>query len=74
MKTSSDSISIFNPVAFTVLVILLAISIGLYLLGLIGVPLLVTLIVVSLLIASSIQIADQWEKAVVLRVGKYNGL
>jgi len=74
MKTSSDSISIFNPVAFTVLVILLAISIGLYLLGLIGVPLLVTLIVVSLLIASSIQIADQWEKAVVLRMGKYNGL
>ena len=74
MKTSSESLSIFNPVAFTVLVILLAISIGLYLLGLIGVPLLVTLIVVSLLIASSIQIADQWEKAVVLRVGKYNGL
>lgn len=74
MKTSSDSISIFNPVAFTVLVILLAISIGLYLLELIGVPLLVTLIVVSLLIASSIQIADQWEKAVVLRMGKYNGL
>jgi regulator of protease activity HflC (stomatin/prohibitin superfamily) len=29
---------------------------------------------VSILIAYSIQIADQWEKAVVLRMGKYKGL
>jgi len=74
MKTNTESFSIFNPVAFTVLVILLAISIGLHLLGYIGVPLMVTLIIISLLIASSIQIADQWEKAVVLRMGKYSGL
>jgi regulator of protease activity HflC (stomatin/prohibitin superfamily) len=74
MKTSTESFSIFNPVAFTVLVILLAISIGLHLLGYIGVPVMVALIVISLLIASSIQIADQWEKAVILRMGKYNGL
>ena len=31
-------------------------------------------LVISVLIASSIQIADQWEKAVVLRMGKYSGL
>jgi len=74
MKTNTESFSIFNPVAFAVLVILLAISIGLHLLGYIGVPLMVTLIIISLLIASSIQIADQWEKAVVLRMGKYSGL
>jgi len=74
MKTSTDSFSVFNPVAFTVLVILLAISVGLYLLEIIGVPLLVTLIIISLLVASSIQIADQWEKAVVLRMGRFSGL
>lgn len=34
----------------------------------------VVLIIVSLLIGSSIRIADQWEKAVVLRMGKYSGL
>ncbi|WP_320110245.1 SPFH domain-containing protein [Draconibacterium orientale] len=34
----------------------------------------IALVVVSVLIASSIHIADQWEKAVVLRMGKYTGL
>ncbi|MCJ7446416.1 MAG: hypothetical protein MUO72_01855 [Bacteroidales bacterium] len=62
MKTSIESSSFFNPVAFTVLIVLLAISIGLHLLGYIGVPVLVVLIIISLLIAGSIQIADQWEK------------
>jgi regulator of protease activity HflC (stomatin/prohibitin superfamily) len=46
----------------------------LYLLGIISVPVLVAALVVSLLIASSIQIADQWEKAVVLRMGRFSGL
>jgi regulator of protease activity HflC (stomatin/prohibitin superfamily) len=31
-------------------------------------------IIISLLISSSIHIADQWEKAIVLRMGKYVGL
>jgi len=46
----------------------------LYYSGIIGVPLLVVLIIVSLLVGSSVRIADQWEKAVVLRMGRYNGL
>ena len=74
MKTNTEFSSFFNPVSFTVLIILLAISIGLQLLGYIGVELMVALIIISLLIAGSIQIADQWEKAVVLRMGKYSGL
>ena len=74
MKTTTVSYNHFNPVSFTVLVILLAISVGLYYLGIIGVPALVAAIMVSLLISSAIQIADQWEKAVVLRMGKYRGL
>jgi hypothetical protein len=74
MKTSTISFNYFNPLSITVLIILFAVSAGLYLLELISVPILVVSLVVSLLIASSIQIADQWEKAVVLRMGRFSGL
>jgi regulator of protease activity HflC (stomatin/prohibitin superfamily) len=69
MKTSFS-----NPVAVTVLIVLIGISLGLYYLGIVNVSVLVALIVISILISSSIHIADQWEKAVVLRMGKYSGL
>jgi hypothetical protein len=74
MKTTVSSTSLSNPVSLTVVIILLAISAGLYYLQIIGVPVLVILVVISLLIGSSIKIADQWEKAIVLRMGKYSGL
>jgi regulator of protease activity HflC (stomatin/prohibitin superfamily) len=74
MKTSTVSFNYFNPVSITVLIVLLAISIGSYLLGYISIPVTAVLVLVSLLIASSIQIADQWEKAVVLRMGRFSGL
>lgn len=70
MKTSGMS----NPVATTVVLILLAVSVGLYMLQIIGVPLLVVFVIVSLFIGASIKIADQWEKAVVLRMGRFHGL
>ena len=41
MKTSSSSTSLSNPVSLTVVLILLAISAGLYYLQIIGVPVLV---------------------------------
>ena len=63
-----------NPISLTVFSILVGISVGLYWLGYISVPLLVALLILSILLASSIHIADQWEKAVVLRVGKFVGL
>lgn len=69
MKTSFA-----NPVAVTVLLILLAISGGLYYLGYINPGVLVLLILISVLMSSSIHIADQWEKAIVLRLGRYSGL
>lgn len=69
MKTSFS-----NPVSITVLIILLGLSAGAFYLGFVGIEALVVLIVLSVLIASSIQIADQWEKAIVLRMGKYSGL
>lgn len=63
-----------NPISVTVLIVLAAACIGSYLLGYINVPVLVSLLLASLFIAHSIHIADQWEKAVVLRLGKYKGL
>lgn len=74
MKTTVSSTSLSNPVSITVVLILLAASAGLYYLQIIGMPLLVILVIISLLIGSSIKIADQWEKAIVLRMGKYSGL
>lgn len=64
----------FNPVSFAVLVILCGISVMVYLLGFISVPALVASLVLFIFISCSIHIADQWEKAVVLRMGKYRGL
>ena len=72
MRTTSSSVS--NPVAVTVVAVMLAASFGLYYLQVIGIPILVALVIVSLLLGSAIKIADQWEKAVVLRMGKFSGL
>ncbi|MBN1142950.1 MAG: slipin family protein [Bacteroidales bacterium] len=74
MKTKIITKNLFNPVSLTVLVILVGIWVALYEFEIITGPVLGVLLVVSLLFASAIQIADQWEKAVVLRMGKYRGL
>ena len=71
MKTN---LNYLNPVSLTVLIILLGITAGLYFLQLIGVPVAAGMAIISILISSSIQIADQWEKAVVLRMGRFSGL
>jgi len=74
MRATGSTNSSSNAVSLTVTVVLLAVSAGLYYLKVIGVPLLVILVIISLLTGSSIKIADQWEKAVVLRMGKFSGL
>ncbi len=74
MKTGTVTNSFSNSISVTVLIILLAVSVGLHLINVIGIPLLVVLVIFSILAGSSIQIADQWEKAIVLRMGKYSGL
>ncbi len=70
MKTGNYS----NPVSVTVVIILLAITGWLYYTQVIGTPAGVAFVIASFLIGSAIKIADQWEKAVVLRMGKYSGL
>lgn len=74
MKTDATTKNYFNPILLLVLTLLAGISIGLYLLLIIDKVGLIALLVASVLIASSIHIADQWERAVVLRMGKYKGL
>lgn len=74
MKTNIISKSYFNGISVTVLIVMIGICVALFYGRIISVPWLAGLIVLSVLLSSSIQIADQWEKAVVLRMGKYRGL
>jgi regulator of protease activity HflC (stomatin/prohibitin superfamily) len=74
MKTTTTSTSVSNPVSVTVVIILLAITAALYYLKIIGLPLVALFVIISFLVGSAIKIADQWEKAVVLRMGKFSGL
>jgi len=74
MLTSKIKKGFLNPIATTVLIILTGISVGLYLAEVINTPMLISFITLSAIIGFSIKIADQWEKAVVLRMGKYKGL
>lgn len=64
----------FNPISFSVLLILITISIVLYNMQIVNAPILALLLLFSALFATAIRIADQWERAVVLRMGKYKGL
>ena len=63
-----------NPISISVLLILIAVSAILYALQIVNIPILALSLLFSILFASSIHIADQWERAVVLRMGKYKGL
>jgi len=64
----------FNPISVTLFLVLCAICGALFYLQIINIPILSGGILVSILLASTIHIADQWEKAVVLRMGKFTGL
>ena len=64
----------FNPISLTVLLVLISVSIILSVLQIVNVQVFVLLILFSGLFATSIRIADQWERAVVLRMGKFKGL
>lgn len=64
----------FNPISFSVLLILITVSIVLYNMQIVNATILALLLLFSGLFASAIRIADQWERAVVLRMGKYKGL
>jgi regulator of protease activity HflC (stomatin/prohibitin superfamily) len=64
----------FNPVSIMVLIIFIASAAALNFYNIISQVLTAIIIVIGLFISSSIKIANQWEKAVVLRMGKFIGL
>lgn len=74
MKRNTPPIDKVNPIAIAVLIILVAASIGIFYLNLITIPVFIALLILSCFVAASIKVADQWEKAVMLRMGKYTGL
>ncbi len=65
---------LWNPISATVMLSASVLCVALYYLDFINIQVLALLLLVSLFIARSIHIADQWEKAVVLRMGKFHGL
>ncbi|MEO0330817.1 MAG: slipin family protein [Bacteroidota bacterium] len=74
MKTNKKVKPGLNAISAPVFFALAGASVALFYWSFISLTLLIFFLVVSLLIALSIHIADQWEKAVVLRMGKYRGL
>lgn len=73
MKTNITT-KLPNSMSILALVILGGLSISLYYFKFVDSVGLFALFAVSVLVSSSIHIADQWERAVVLRMGKYKGL
>jgi regulator of protease activity HflC (stomatin/prohibitin superfamily) len=63
-----------NPIALTVFIMLIIGVIVLFFLGVFNEAVAAISIVFSAIVASSIKIADQWERAVLLRLGKFVGL
>lgn len=74
MKTKSKNLRLFNPISFTVLILLFGAIVALRYFEFINDLITGFAVIISILLASSIHIADQWEKAVVLRMGKFKGL
>lgn len=74
MKNNSKNLRFFNPISFTVLILLVGATVALRYFEIINDAITGFAVIISILLASSIQIADQWEKAVVLRMGKFKGL
>jgi regulator of protease activity HflC (stomatin/prohibitin superfamily) len=70
MKTKN----LFNSISITVLTIVSSILAVMFYLNYLNIMVFVVLIILTILLTSSIKIADQWEKAVLLRMGKYIGL
>lgn len=63
-----------NPISGLIAVVLIGGSVGAYYTGYINSLILVLLLIISLVLANAVHIADQWERAIVLRMGKYTGL
>jgi len=74
MKSDITISKTINPISITLIVIAAITGLLLEQLNVIHWSIAAILVFVFLIVAASIRIADQWEKAVVLRMGKFLGL
>ena len=63
-----------NPLSISIFLIFSVIFVMLFALGVINIFVFIISMAFSVLLSNSIHIADQWERAEVLRMGKYSGL
>ncbi len=63
-----------NPVAITVFFVFVVIDVLLFALNVFSVIYGIVGVIIALLLASAVKIANQWEKAVILRMGRFIGL
>ena len=73
-KMNTNINRMWNPISATVIIVALGVLGTLFYFQLISPPLFFSLLLIALFISRSLRIADQWEKAVVLRMGKFKGL
>ena len=64
----------WNPISITIFIVMVGLTGWLFYLEYLPVPAVIAISIASIFIARSIHIANQWEKAVVLRMGKFIGL
>jgi len=74
MISSVETKTGVNAIAATVFTILIGADIALFAFKVVGPISAAAGFVLSVLVAATIRVADQWERAVVLRMGKYRGL
>jgi len=74
MDENTEIKKLINPISISVLILFLGLDAVLFSLGIIHWIIAVGWGLITILIAESIKIADQWEKAVILRMGQFRGL
>lgn len=74
MKTNLKNNGWCNPISIAIASVSTLLALLLFYMNAITFPLMACIIVVAVLLSASIRIAEQWERAVVLRLGKFNGL
>jgi regulator of protease activity HflC (stomatin/prohibitin superfamily) len=63
-----------NPISVTVFIVFAAINVLLFVLHVFSIYYGIAGVIIALLLAAAVKIANQWEKAVILRMGRFIGL
>ena len=74
MKPDKEIEKSVNPIAITIIILALALGFAGFQFGIVHWSISVIGGIILLIFAASIRVADQWEKAIVLRMGKFVGL